>query len=310
VPFPTPYTAEMYEAHDFSSFYMNHPNICFRGKGLYAGFVNVAKSYTEDLWTPMMEYLLQRYFIVENDSTPLMSNAHNTIGQDPVATNDIGKDEKLLIFVYARLALDDIYIMYIDYTMLTPRMIEPKPNSTHTQELLDNSMITPGYVETALGLTFRDINRVVKRWHATYEKETKNNKDSVYKIISYEPYFGDVSRHDMNRGVDEYFKEEFTKLRNAYNLFLKRINPHQFYQTIHTFIRATQKEGAYFYKQKAPSMKNIVYKKNSKITTEYPWPADAHASTVGLWRRILRLRPTKKNRGANNTRRKLQPASL
>lgn len=307
VPFPTPYKAEVYKEHDLYSFYMKHPNICFRGKGLYAGFVNVAKSYTEDLWTPMMEYLLQRYFIVEPEDNPLISDVYNTVGPEKSdATNDVGKDEKLLIFVYARLALDHIYIMYINYNLLTPLIINPKPDGTHTQELLDNSIITPGYVDAALRLTFRDINRVVKEWHAIYAEDTrKKKKNSDYKSIAYDPYFGGVSRHNMNRGVGEYFKEEFMKLRNAYNIFLQRINRDEFYQTIDTFLRSTQEEGAYFYKQKAPSMKNIVYKNNSKMSMNYPWPR--HTSTIGLWRRILGLRSTLRNQTnkRRNTTRKL-----
>jgi hypothetical protein len=220
---------------------------------------------------------------------------YNTIGPEKEdATNDIGKDEKLLIFVYARFALEDIYIMYINYNILTPHIIDPKPDGMHTQELLNNSIITPGYVEAALSLTFRNIDKVVKRWHAIYEEDKRNKKKkSDYKSITYDPYFGGVSRHNMNRGVGEYFKEEFIKMRNAYNVFLQRVNRDEFYQTIDAFLRTTQKEGAYFYKQKAASMKNIVYKNNTKMTTEYPWPA--HTSTVGLWRRILGLRTTMRN---------------
>lgn len=86
--------------------------------GMYAGFVNFSadKSTFQDLWTLCVQYLGERYTMVRgsfvNGYQRIISNKHS---QAVVSGGIVGKDEKLLLFVIARLYFADCFFFPIQY---------------------------------------------------------------------------------------------------------------------------------------------------------------------------------------------------
>jgi len=290
LPFPTPFKDDVYKTIDMFTFYETTPSIYFKGKGLYAGFINISCDYNGMLWKHVTEYLLHRYYMADVAGHMYISDVYDTVGSKERhdSSNSIGKDERLLIFVYAQVALDDIYILYINYNCLDPKIIAIDfENQGYKKELLAESLIVPGYIDAALRLTFKDIERSANLWHAQAQRAIgTGDKESIYLSMTYNPNFGGVSKDDMNRSAAEYFKEEFIKIRRDYAKFLKKLTPHIFYKTIDRFIRSTGYTGSYFYPQAAVS-NEVDYNIHPTINIKYRWPA--HTRKGNAWKALLGL---------------------
>ena len=102
-----------------------------------------------------------------------ISDIYDTLGSE-TTTNAIGKDEKILIFIYTRFALNEIYIMYFMYLALVPHIINLDVyNQGYKKELLVNSIINPAYIDAALRLTMKDIETHANIWHKEANKAIK-----------------------------------------------------------------------------------------------------------------------------------------
>ncbi|NBP59440.1 hypothetical protein EBU71_23360, partial [bacterium] len=95
--------------------------------GMFAGFVNFAsdKSSFPDLWTQCVRYLGERYTMVrggfENEYKRIISNKHS----QGISGGIVGKDEKILIFVIARLYFDRCFFFPIQYNAENGDKIRP-----------------------------------------------------------------------------------------------------------------------------------------------------------------------------------------
>ena len=105
----------------------NEKNIVFReAKGLFAGFVNITReeqNYKELLWNRCVQFLTERYFMAISEGRRIISDTF--CGQ--VTGHPIGKDERLLIFVFpslrSRLPIRYYYIEYSGASQNTPAYI-------------------------------------------------------------------------------------------------------------------------------------------------------------------------------------------
>ena len=85
--------------------------------GVFAGFINFAadKSTFSDLWTRSVQYLLSRYSIVrggfENNYERIISNKH----AHRFSGHVVGKDEKIILFVFIRYYIDQCFFFTIQY---------------------------------------------------------------------------------------------------------------------------------------------------------------------------------------------------
>jgi len=295
IPFPTPFKEGIYKNFDMLTFYKNNPSIYFKGRGLFAGFINLSKGYKSKLWNHIIEYLCQRYYIIDLNGETNISDTYDTLGWG-ITTNDIGKDEKILIFVYTRFALNDIYIMYFMYLALEPRIIDLDVyNQGYKKELLINSIAIPGYVDAALRLTLKDIETHANVWHKEANKAIKRgDKDSDYIAISRSPRLAGLSKRNMNISASEYFIEEFRNLQKEYKEFLAGITAAVFYSKIDIFLRANGYDTAepYFYPRSELFKEYTVYHLPIKIKHKWVETEDRR----DFWKLLLKIRAYKKTR--------------
>jgi len=294
-PFPTPFKDEIYKNFDMLTFYKNNPSIFFKGRGLYAAFINLSKHYKSRLWNHIIEYLCQRYYMIDLNGETNISDIHDTLGSE-TTTNAIGKDEKILIFIYTRFALNDIYIMYFAYLALAPHIINLDVyNQGYEKEILVNSILNPAYVDAALRLTMKDIETHANIWHKEANNAIKRgDKDSDYILISKSPRLGGVSKDNMNISASEYFIEEFKNLQKKYKEFLAGVTAAVFYSKIDNFLRENGYDNAepYFYPRSEPFKEYTVHHLPIKIKHKWVETEDRR----DFWKLLLKIRAYKKTR--------------
>lgn len=110
-PAPVPWRVDVYQNNEPKK------NIIDSPLGMFAGFVNFAadKSAFPELWTYCVRYLGERYMMVrggfENQYSRIISNKHS----QSITGGIVGKDEKILIFVVAKLFFANCFIFPIQY---------------------------------------------------------------------------------------------------------------------------------------------------------------------------------------------------
>jgi hypothetical protein len=87
--------------------------------GVFAGFVNFGpdKSTFRDIWTRSVQYLLSRFSMVrggfENEYKRIVSNKHAQY----LTGGIVGKDEKIILFVFLRFYIDHCFFFSIQYQL-------------------------------------------------------------------------------------------------------------------------------------------------------------------------------------------------
>jgi len=202
VPYPIPFINNTVAQYNLINFFKRkeHP-LKFVGRGLYAGFVNIGADKTKigDMWKLCVDYLLERYIMTkpkEGASHIGDCYAHGILG------SEFGKDEKLLMFVAFPYTMDNAYIMYIEYPVSNPSLIQAEEDPSVPPEIQRNTMIRPGYVQAAI-------------------KYKNPNTDFP--------------------AVSDEFKSLYKKTVEEYKAFLATWKPKEFYDAIQAHIEAVRK---------------------------------------------------------------------
>jgi len=193
IPFPIAFTEAAMKKYKVKKMFSENKStlLKYTGKGLYAGFVNVGrdKEHISKLWLHCLNYLVKRYYMV---SLPSGERLINDYYAESVVGSPIGKDEKLLIFVFLPLAFSHIHFLYIEYPVSNPHIIKVQPSPNYPVEIQRNNLIRPGYIEAALqhvkankqyvGDQFKTIYNGVRTGYEEYL--AKVSEEAFYKEIN------------------------------------------------------------------------------------------------------------------------------
>jgi len=257
VPYPIPFVDGAVEKYKLVNLFKRKENpLMFVGWGLYAGFVNIGadKSGVEYIWKICAEYLLERYTMIKDKHSHSHASdmyAHKILG------SVFGKDEKLLMFAVLPYTLQNTYIIYIEYPVSNPSLVQVEEDPSVPSEIQKNTMLRPGYVQAAIQYT---------------------NKDSHFASVS-----------------DE-FHHIYSETIERYNDFLKSWTPKTFYDTVQKYIQGIHKghthPSKYFMKPYLHPTKYNVTKSNRTNVI----PSSSGRNSRNIWRKKLTRRRHYKKR--------------
>jgi hypothetical protein len=188
-------------------------NVVFKeAKGLFAGFVNITKddpTMKKLLWNRCVDFLTKRYFIAVSEGRRIISDTFCR----GITGHAIGKDERLLIFVFPssfRLHVQYYYIEYSAASQSTPAFINAPwwpiglRKRGEKQIVQFNHLLTPYYNRGVQNTFVKTINeelgdeqREVYNKYYTYTKEFNENKVQPFIKTSLEGCNLDVAADDL-----------------------------------------------------------------------------------------------------------------
>jgi hypothetical protein len=215
VPYPIPFGDGMVEKYKLAKFFKReeYPPM-FVGWGLYAGFVNIGadKSGIEDIWKICVKYLVERYTMIKDKHGHSHASdmySHKILGSVH------GKDEKLLMFAVLPYTLQNTYIMYIEYPISHPSLVQVEEDPSVPPEIQTNTMIRPGYVQAAIKYKNKDTKfpSASDEFHHIYSETVKKYNDflkswtpkTFYEAI--EKYVKDIHAGDIH--PSQYFMKPY-----------------------------------------------------------------------------------------------------
>jgi hypothetical protein len=251
VPYPIPFIDNTVLNYKLIKFFKREPHpLVFVGWGLYAGFVNIGadKSGIEDIWYLCTEYLLERYMMVKTEDGESHVSDTYTHG---ILGSVFGKDEKLLMFAVLPYTFQNTYIMFIEYPVSNPSLVQVEEDPSVPPEIQRNTMIRPGYVQAAI---------------------KHKNKDSKFSTAS------------------EEFRHIYGETLEKYRDFLKGWTPKEFYDTIQGHIESIHgspiSPPEYFMKQYMHPTKYRVIRSNKT----HKIPQTPGKNSRNVWRNKLTKR--------------------
>ena len=159
------------------------PSVYRAFRGVFAGFVNISRKNIQPLWSKSVDYLLQRYFIAMSGTNRVISDIYCR----SITGAHIGKDERILLFVYPSL-INSYYLeyYYIEYSSVVsnhghfinalswPFGLIEYHGTGGQKDLLTDHLLTPyynkGVYKTATKVINDDLNETMGRSFEEYGK--------------------------------------------------------------------------------------------------------------------------------------------